>query len=383
MTVHRFSAEESMAKAKTQILDPACCTESVQYFHAHESRSHPDHCHNPDHCHVPDVSWRLVTMIALNGIVFGAELVTGFVTHSLSLQSDAWHMLSDEASLVIGLVAHQMSKRSHTPTMPFGFGRLEVLGGLVNATFLLAICLTIAVDAIERFTHPPELEQPQLFVIVGVIGLITNLVGLLMFHNHSHSDNIRGVFLHVLGDFIGSIGVIATGVLHFTSLSPMRIYADPVFSLVIVAILVRGSLELFERTATILIQKCPADVNIGEVEMGLRAIEGVFAVHDLHIWELSKDRRIADLHVVVKSREDEVKIVCQVQNLMIAHGVHNVTVQIECQGDFPHGIEAQGHCAFASAIGRGNRVFVTAPAYRHAIGCPHSNSGEQPDHSPA
>jgi cation diffusion facilitator family transporter len=315
-------------------------------------------------------------MIGLNGIVFAAELITGFITHSLSLQSDAWHMLSDEASLIIGLVAHQMSKRPRSETMNFGFGRLEVLGGLVNATFLLAICLTIAVDAIERFTNPPELEQPRLFLIVGVIGLITNLIGLFLFHNHSHSDNIRAVFLHVLGDFIGSIGVIATAVLHFSSLGPTRKYADPVFSLVIVAILVRGSIELFLRTASIVIQKCPEAIHFDEVQAELLAIEGVTAVHDLHIWELSKGRRIADLHLVVKSREGEVSILSRAHNILIGHGVHSVTVQIECIGEFPGEIDAQEHCAFASAIGGGNRVFLTPPAYRHAVGCPHSNAGE-------
>jgi cobalt-zinc-cadmium efflux system protein len=313
-------------------------------------------------------------MIALNGIVFIAELISGYITHSLSLQSDAWHMLSDEASLIIGLVAHHLSKRLHSPTMTFGFGRLEVLGGLVNATFLIAICVTITVDAIERFLNPPEIEQPQLFFVVGFIGLITNFIGLIMFHNHSHSDNMRGVFLHVLGDFIGSIGVMVTAALHLMSLSPIRRYVDPLFSLLIVMILVHGSLKLFLRTAFIVVEKCPESVNSDDVLEELLTIDGVIAVHDLHIWELSKDRGLAMVHVVVKSRDCESEVLCKVQNVMIAHEIHSTTIQIETNENFPDGVDPLGHCAFASSIGGIDRAFVSEPVYRHAVGCPHWNA---------
>jgi cation diffusion facilitator family transporter len=282
-------------------------------------------------------------------------------------------MLSDEASLIIGLVAHHLSKRAHTPTMTFGFGRLEVLGGLVNSTFLVAICLTIVVEAIERFLNPPEIEQPILFVVVGLVGLITNLVGLFMFHGHEHSDNIRGVFLHVLGDFIGSIGVIATAALHFSPFSAGKRYADPIFSIVIVVILARASADLFLRTAATVVERCPESVKVEKIVTEILAIDGVIAVHDLHVWEFSKGREIAMVHVVVRPKEKAADVLTKIQNLMISHGIYSVTAQVETEENFPGGIDPRSHCAFASSIGGPDRVFVTDPAFRHAVGCPHWN----------
>jgi zinc transporter 1 len=354
------------------LMDGSNCGEFLSHLHERE-HGHEDEHHDHDHSHTPKVTWRLTTMIILTGLVFLAELITGQITGSLSLQSDAWHMLSDEGALIIGLIAHRLSSRPPTPTMTFGWARTEVLGGLVNATFLLAVCLMIVLDAIERFIDPPEIKQPLLFLVVGGIGLLANVIGLFMFHDHSHSDNIRGVFLHVFGDFLGSVAVIGTALIYYFTDWSWKSYIDPIFSVLIICMLVRGCVDLFKRTVKTVAERCPASVDCAEVEAALRRIDGLVAVHELHIWELSKSRYIAMIHLVVASKDLNRTVLEQVHNLMIGYGVYSSTVQIEFADDFPEGIDHLGHCFYASSFDQANRVFLTPPVYRHTIGCPHVN----------
>jgi cobalt-zinc-cadmium efflux system protein len=359
------------------LIDPTKCEQFLTYLHEHDHDAKHDHNHDHehehDHSHVPNVSWRLITMIILNGIVFVAELVTGYITQSLALQSDAWHMLSDQASLVIGLIAHRMSKKPPTPTMTFGFARTEVLGGLVNATFLLAVCMMIAFDAIGRFANPPEIQRPLLLLVVGGIGLLTNVIGIFMFCDHGHSDNIKSVFLHVLSDFFGSVGVIATAFLYYFSEWRFKMYADPVFSLLIVVMLVRSSAKLFKKTAMMVAERCPDRIDSIETANALVNIDGIVAVHELHIWELARDIFLAIIHIVVDSQQDHNEIVAKVHNMMIGRGVYSSTVQIEYSTAFPEQVDHLGHCFFASSFGNEKRAFLTPPVYQHAVGCPHLN----------
>jgi zinc transporter 1 len=357
------------------LMDPAHCQEFIG------SLQPPDAGH--DHNGNQDASWRFLIMVGLNFFVFVAELVTGYMTNSLALQSDAWHMLSDEASLLIGYFASRLSKRAPTMSMTFGWARTEVLGGLVNATFLLAVCLMIAFDAIERFFNPPEITQPLLFLVVGSIGLIANIIGMLMFHNHSHSDNLKGVFLHVFGDFLGSIGVMITALVYYFTDWTSKRYVDPIFSLLIVAILVKGSVSLFKKTAMIIVERCPDYISSEEVMTELLKIAGLVAVHELHIWELSKKCLLSTIHIVVSSKELLGSLLGSVHNLMIGYGIYSSTVQIEFSDDFPEGFDHLDHCFYASSLGQTNRAFLTPPVYRHVVGCPHLNlDPEEPsDHA--
>jgi zinc transporter 1 len=364
---------------KMRLIDPRNCEEFMTYFDERKREGKHGHGHDHDHSHSSKLSWRLITMIILNGLVFIAELVTGYITQSLSLQSDAWHMLSDQASLVIGLIAHRMAKRPPTSRMTFGFARTEVLGGLVNATFLLAVCMMIGFDAISRFIEPPTIQHPLLFLVVGGIGLITNVIGIFMFCDHENSDNIKGVFLHVLSDFFGSVGVIATALLYYFSSWELKKYADPIFSLLIVVMLIRSSIRLFKKTVMTVAERCPDSIDSIETADALMKIEGVVAVHELHIWELARDIFLAIIHIVVDNREQHQTILGQVHNLMIGRGVYSSTVQIEYVDEFPEGIDHLGHCFFASSFGNAKRAFLTPAVYRHIIGCPHLNLND--DHN--
>lgn len=360
------------------LLKPENCQQFLNYVeekkhsHAHDHAHGHDHHHDHDHGHGKS-TWRLISMIVLNAIFFIAELVTGFITHSLAMQSDAFHMLSDEASLVVGLIAHKLSKRPPSNKMTFGWARAEVLGGLSNAVFLLAVCLMIFFDAIERFIEPTTIDEPILFLVVGVLGLVVNIIGMFIFHDHSHSDNLKGVFLHVMGDFFGSIGVIISAcVITFTEWSG-RYYIDPAISLIIVCILVYGSIGLLRKTAKTVIETCPESVNYDEVHAQLTRLPGIVAIHELHIWELSRDQYIALIHIVVDLKDNSKTVLEQCHNLMIRFGVYSTTVQIEFVEDFPNGIDQHDSCFYASSYGGKNRVFVTPPVFHHTIGCPHVN----------
>ena len=380
----RFSTSEghdANDEQLTELINPCNCEEFMKHLqkeeehhhdhHDHHGHSH-DHSHSHGHSHAPQATWRLVTMICLNVVFLLAELITGFITHSLALQSDAFHMISDEASLCIGLAAHKLSKRPPDTKMTFGWARTEVVGGFVNAVFLLAICLMLFCDCIERFVSPPEIEKGLLFLIVGCLGLFINIIGMFIFHNHSHSDNLKGVFLHLMGDFFGSIGVVISAcVVNFTDWK-YKMYVDPFISLIIIGILVYGSVGLFKTTGKIIIERVPDDIDIEKLEEQLLLIPHLEAVHELHVWELSRDNIISLVHIVVNSRENNQVVLEMVHNLMLTFKIYSATVQIEYSEDFPPQFsDTANSCFYASSVGKDKRVFVSKPIYQHSIGCPH------------
>jgi zinc transporter 1 len=381
---HDHHHDHGHEETNVGLLDPSDCQQFIESAHEHEHHHDHDHGHDHhdhDHSHGGKVTWRLVTMLILTGVFFLAELVTGFVTKSLALQSDAFHMFSDEMSLIIGLVAHKMSKLKPTNQMTFGYARAEVLGGLCNAVFLLAICLTLFIEAIQRLVTPEDIKEPMAFIVVGGLGLLVNILGLFIFHDHSHSDNLKGIFLHVLGDFFGSIAVVISACVVQWSDWKYKNYLDPCLSLLIVIILVYGSQNLLRKTAATVLENCPAGIDIDEIKADLMKIDGMVAIHELHVWELSKQMYIALIHIVVDSKDKNKRVQEQTHNVMMTYKIFSTTVQIEFVDDFPQGIDHSGACFYASTFGSDKRVFLTPPVYKHSIGCPHINlPGQEDEH---
>lgn len=375
---HHHSHSEHNNDPNVALLEPEDCQHFLEYAeheeHEHDHDHHHGHGHDHDHNHAAQgVTWRLITMIVLTGVFFLAELITGFVTKSLSLQSDAWHMLSDEASLVIGLIAHEKAKRPPTDKYTFGLARSEVIGGFTNSVFLLAVCLTILFEAIERFIKVEEIVEPLALLIVGGLGLLVNFIGMFIFHNHSHSDNLKGVFLHITGDFLGSVAVCISACVCLWTKWEGRFYLDPACSILIFCILIYGSQNLLRRTGSVLLETCPPGVDVNSMKIDLMKIEGMVAVHELHVWELCKERYLALLHIVVDSKDRNKKVLEQTHNVMIAHKIFSTTVQIEFVDDFPQGTDHIGSCFYATSFGSDKRIFQTPPVYQHSIGCPHVN----------
>jgi hypothetical protein len=196
-----------------------------------------------------------------------------------------------------------------------------------------------------------------------------------MFRDHGHNDNIRGVFLHVFGDFLGSIGVMITAIVYKFTNWKYKMYIDPVFSVIIVAMLVHGCYDLFRNAAQSVIERCPDSVDCAALRQDLLGVEGVQGVHELHVWELGKDGIVAMIHLVVTSKRLNQMVQREVSNKLIVRGIFSSTVQVEFLDEFPAGVDAHDACSLAASVGKGNRVFLTPAAYQHAIGCPHVNVG--------
>ncbi|XP_072218046.1 zinc transporter 1a [Leuresthes tenuis] len=396
---------------------------------------------------------RLMCMLSLTFIFFIVEVVVSRITSSLSMLSDSFHMLSDVIALVVALVAVRFAEKTHaTNKNTFGWIRAEVMGALVNAVFLTALCFTIVLEAIERFTEPHEIESPLVVAGVGAAGLLVNLLGLCLFHGHAggghghshgghshgsknkrgktgkagngsageetnnlvgnhnspgdtrprtdisckdgtevqmngstHFDemdhehdsssqlNMRGVFLHVLGDALGSVIVVVNAVIftfvwkpckpdeicvnpcinsHTTdhhhvnhtlvdllegpTVSPMSsagpcwvLYLDPTLCIIMVCILLYTTYPLLKESALILLQTVPKQINMHRLNERLLSLDGVLAIHELHIWQLAGSRIIATAHIKCHDPTSYMDVAKRIKDFFHNEGIHATTIQPE------------------------------------------------------
>ncbi|XP_026538842.1 zinc transporter 1 [Notechis scutatus] len=398
---------------------------------------------------------RLMCMLALTFGFFVVEVVVSRLTSSLAMLSDSFHMLSDVMALVVALVAVRFAQRTRaTKKNTFGWVRAEVMGALVNAVFLTALCFTIFLEAIERFTEPHEIEQPLVVIGVGAAGLLINVLGLCLFHQHgagghghshggngggshrrsgaragkaepppddlhkeeetntlvdnfnssngvsleklgdavkdsqmelqpngnigSHTSldmeidedtsgqlNMRGVFLHVLGDALGSVIVVVNAIIFYsywtpcpevgdcinvcvndhcknsTQFSPVELeqipkagpcwvlYLDPSLCLIMVCILLYTTYPLLKESALILLQTVPKQIDIRSLNEKLRKLEDVEAVHELHVWQLAGSRIIGTAHIKCRDPESYMKVAKDIKNIFHDEGIHATTIQPE------------------------------------------------------
>lgn len=388
---------------------------------------------------------RIVTLLVIDTVFFLLEITIGYAVHSLALVADSFHMLNDIFSLIVAWWAVKIAKsRGVDSKYTYGWQRAEILGALINGVFLVALCMSIFLEAIQRFVNPPVISNPKLILGVGCAGLVSNIVGMALFHEHGHSHshggdaesdynrireataaaiadidrqhanshssqeptlssalpenalshmvdersrllssseltsytpelsseghshgstgrarsssilsethvqhyhaqpksgqnhgykkslNMEGVFLHVLGDALGNVGVIATALFIWKTRYSWKYYMDPVISLVITAIIFSSALPLCRRASSILLQGVPTSVNADEVKEDLVSLPGVEDIHDLHIWLLSEDFYIATLHVSVSLDEEDFMTLAQkIRTCLHGHGIHSITIQPE------------------------------------------------------
>ncbi|XP_068609873.1 zinc transporter 1a [Brachionichthys hirsutus] len=387
---------------------------------------------------------RLLCMLSLTFGFFVVEVVVSRMTASLSMLSDSFHMLSDVIALVVALVAVRFAEKTQsTKKNTFGWIRAEVMGALVNAVFLTALCFTIVLEAIERFTEPGVIERPQMVAAVGVAGLLVNLLGLYMFHGqggghgHSHGGkskkvkagkaqkagggtsgeetnnlvgshnspgeqrsksessrrdsapqmnggadyeeadagdstsqlNMRGVFLHVLGDALGSVIVVVNALIFYfvwrpcpeagdTCVNPCInshatdhrhvnrtlvgvpdgpsaagpcwvLYLDPTLCVIMVGVLLYTTYPLLKESALILLQTVPKQIDMRRLKEQLLRLDGVLAVHDLHIWQLAGSRIIATAHIKCHDPAAYMEVAKRIKDFFHDEGIHATTVQPE------------------------------------------------------
>ncbi|KAH7344959.1 cation efflux protein [Rhizoctonia solani] len=464
---------------------------------------------------------RIKILLAIDTAFFFVELIVGYAVGSLALVADSFHMLNDVLSLVVALYAIKLSASGASAKYSYGWHRAEILAALINGVFLLALCFSIFMEAIERFFSTPEISNPKLVVIVGSLGLASNILGLFLFHEHGHdhgaekgentakaapakpalnatestpllvpsasasssssqastprpradsnssmighpahtraalvaageevmrsqarpvrqrkktdddsvvrsapvagpfaasrgiyaqmaageaggrmdvvvdpstvlsddecedpmgdnegphahghpvtpytydhddhdhehnddhshshghghshghshghghghgSMNMRALVLHVLGDALGNVGVIATGLIIWQSDWAFKYYCDPIISLVITVIIFSSALPLVKSTSSILLQAVPPSLSLPHLRRALNKTKGVLAVHELHVWQLSEAKSVASVHVRVARPMEFMAIAARVRGVLHAFGVHSSTIQPE------------------------------------------------------
>ncbi|KAJ3719844.1 cation efflux protein [Lentinula raphanica] len=413
---------------------------------------------------------RIKILLAIDTLFFFVELIVGYAVGSLALVADSFHMLNDVMSLVVALYAIKLTAENAADSRySYGWHRAEILAALINGVFLLALCLSIFLEALERFFSTPEISNPRLVVVVGSLGLASNVVGLFLFHEHGHSHehshehssnastassgkntppqrstsplrigrsrtrsrsesfsslyghpaatraslvhtaqelasarspsppshqksinssgltldrspsrppkgtsteahdsgaagsndidmpnettallpfrknpappsrghshagsmNMRALVLHVLGDALGNIGVIATGLVIWLSSWSLKYYFDPVISLVITVIIFSSALPLVRSASFILLQGVPSTVSLDEVRSSILAVEGVLSLHELHVWQLSESKIVASVHVMTSRKHDFMPVAAKIREALHHHGIHSSTIQPE------------------------------------------------------
>ncbi|SCU98362.1 LAFA_0G17392g1_1 [Lachancea sp. 'fantastica'] len=365
---------------------------------------------------------RITTLLVIDTLFFFLEIIVGYGVHSLALIADSFHMLNDIFSLLVALWAVGVAKNKGVDsTYTYGWKRAEILGALINAVFLIALCVSILIEAIQRFFEPQEINNPKLVLTVGFAGLLSNIVGLFLFHEHGHSHghghghghshgaeaqhdyeagdgdddfsrddsshdlndmlpstvvhtytpetssllgnktnnghshshgsntnsgehsnsksapvkaqkslNMQGVFLHVLGDALGNVGVMATALFIWKTDYSWRFYTDPAVSLLITVIIFSSALPLANKASHILLQATPPTVSADEVQREILNVPGVVSVHDFHIWNLTESLSIGSAHIEVDANPERfTEIAKTVRGIFHRHNVHSATVQPE------------------------------------------------------
>ncbi|CCJ29480.1 unnamed protein product [Pneumocystis jirovecii] len=364
-----------------------------------------------------------------------------FILNSLALITDSFHLLNDIISLVISLWSIKLVlKKNPSAKYTYGWQRAEVLGALINGVFLLAICLAILLEAVQK------IHNPVLILIVGILGMVSNAFGLFLFHDFKHhhknikdkdennnqetnedvrrfpitiynklkifyrrifnkhmnntleynntinkdtkdctrispeekkgefgnnfnetpvqmlldehnrhnhakskncptkypyrSLNMKGVFLHVLGDALGNFGVIISALFIWLSNYSWKYYADPFISMVISIIISINTLPLIKSSSLILLQVAPKDIHVEDIKEDISSISGVISIHELHIWQLSDTKLIASAHILIgfspDNAEKYMNLIASIRQCLHAYGIHSSTIQIEFQGVYPH-----------------------------------------------
>jgi cobalt-zinc-cadmium efflux system protein len=248
---------------------------------------------------VPSSRGRLLAAIAIVAGILVVQLVGSVLTGSLALAADSGHVASDLVGLVVALIALTVARRPATERQTYGYRRAEVFGAALNAGILLVVATIVTIEAVSRLLSPDGGTVQSLpMLAVAVVGLLGNVAAALLLRSQAqHSLNMRGAYLEVLGDLLGSIAVIvAAVVILLTGWVP----ADSVASLVIVAMIVPRALVLLRDVVRVLSQAVPPETSIAEIRAHVLSAPGVIGVHDVHVWSITTGASVFSAHVVVR-----------------------------------------------------------------------------------
>lgn len=307
------------------------------------------HGHEHSHAVVTEENAKKLTIALSLTITFLiVEVIAGFITQSLALLSDAAHMFTDAAALAIALAAIKVAKRPADDKRTFGYQRFEILAALFNASMLFVVAVYILFEAYQRFTHPPEIQSVGMMV-VAVIGLIINLISMkILVSSAQDSLNVKGAYLEVLSDALGSVGVIIGAVIiYFTQ----WYWVDTIIAVLIGFWVLPRTWILLKQSINILLEGVPEEIDIEKLRQDLLALDGVESIHQLKVWAITSKNVHLTVHLFAPHADRNQLYRNAYEMLSHQHGISEITLQIEedeCvvhehEHDTTHDHETQSH----------------------------------------
>jgi len=283
------------------------------------------------HSHESRTTRALAVALGITASFFVIELVGGILTNSLALQTDAFHMLTDVFALAYALVAARIAQRPVTLKRTYGYYRVEILSAFLNGILLWAVVLFIFYEAFQRIQQPAGVQSLNM-LIIAVLGLVANgLVAATLSRSRNESLNIKGAFLHVVADILGSLGAISAGLIMFFT---GWYQADPIASILIGVLVFYSSGKLVRDSVNVLLEGVPPHIDVSALEHRILGLEGVKNVHDLHVWSIADAKMCCmSSHVVVIKGTDGKKLITNLINILKEEfGIDHTTIQLEDEG---------------------------------------------------
>jgi len=273
----------------------------------------------------------LAIALGITASFFVIELVGGILTNSLALQTDAFHMLTDVFALGYALFAAWLAQRPVTLKRTYGYYRVEILSAFLNGIFLWAIVVFILYEAIQRIQQPASVQSLNMLVI-AVLGLMANgLVAATLSRSRNESLNLKGAYLHVVADALGSVGAISAGLIMFFT---GWYVADPIASIMISVLVLYSSGKIVRDSVNVLLEGVPPHIDVASLERRIVGVKGIRNVHDLHVWSIADTKMCCmSSHVVVEEGMDRKELITNLIHMLREEfGIDHTTIQLEDEG---------------------------------------------------
>jgi cobalt-zinc-cadmium efflux system protein len=301
----------------------------MAHSHTHDHVHDGSHAHLHDRAHAHATSTRaLAWALGLTFLILLVEAIGGLVSNSLALLADAGHVLTDAGALGLSLFVAWLSRQPSAAEKTYGYLRWEILAALINGATLLGISAWIVIEAVQRFRHPEHVAG-GVMLAAAALGLIVNGVAARLLHGaHDNSLNVRGAYLHVLGDMLASFGtVVAAVVIRYTG----WLAADPIASLLTTLLIVTGAWTLVRESVDVLLEASPPHIELDTVRTRLESIPNVESVHDLHVWTVTSGMVAMSAHAIVRDSRCHQDVLERAHDLLLDMGIQHVTIQLECE----------------------------------------------------
>lgn len=286
--------------------------------------------HGHDHSHGANKKTLLISFILITSYMV-IEAIGGYITNSLALLSDAGHMLSDAISLGVALLAFTLGEKTANYSKTYGYKRFEILAAVLNGVTLVLIAIYIFYEAIQRFLNPPEVASTGM-LIIAINGLLINiLVAWIMMRGGDVEENLnmRGAYLHVMSDMLGSIGaIIAALLIMFFGWG----WADPLASVIVAALVLRSGYYVTKSGLHVLMEGTPQNVDVDDVIQTIQNTMGIQGVHDLHVWSITSGLNALSCHAVVNDQMSIAEcelLLNQIEHELEHKNIHHMTIQLE------------------------------------------------------